>query len=113
MHDDDIVQVYQANQPILAQFLCNLLADEGIEARALGGPLNSVDPPVNIQSGEVWVRRRDASAAQQLLTTWEKARAHPPTDEPIVPEWICPVCGESVEADFEVCWNCETPRATP
>jgi|GEM_PF-2177916 len=24
--------------------------------------------------------------------------------------WKCPKCGETVEMDFEVCWNCQNPR---
>ena len=23
--------------------------------------------------------------------------------------WRCPSCGESVDAEFEICWNCSTP----
>ena len=24
--------------------------------------------------------------------------------------WTCPACGESIEADFDVCWNCGRAR---
>ena len=24
--------------------------------------------------------------------------------------WKCPQCGEPLEAQFEACWNCGTPR---
>jgi hypothetical protein len=26
------------------------------------------------------------------------------------PAWICPACGESVDGQFNQCWNCETFR---
>jgi len=26
-------------------------------------------------------------------------------------EWACPTCGEVVPANFEVCWNCQTPHS--
>jgi len=39
MGDNDVVQVYVAQQPQQAHFLCNLLADSGIEARVVGEPL--------------------------------------------------------------------------
>jgi hypothetical protein len=26
------------------------------------------------------------------------------------PQWKCGACGESVEADFDVCWSCSAPR---
>ncbi len=26
--------------------------------------------------------------------------------------WTCPGCGETVDADFEICWKCQGPRPT-
>jgi hypothetical protein len=27
-------------------------------------------------------------------------------------EWECPACGETVPADFDVCWNCNSEQDT-
>ena len=110
MHDDDIVQIYMAAQPLQAHFLSNLLADAGIEARVVGEPLNSVDPPVNLQSGALWVRRQDAETARQLLVDWEQSRAHPVSGVAADTSWKCSACGEMVDGDFELCWNCQHVR---
>lgn len=32
------------------------------------------------------------------------------SDEELTGLWKCPNCGESIEADFDLCWNCGTTR---
>lgn len=27
--------------------------------------------------------------------------------------WNCQNCGEEIEAQFDMCWNCETPKYSP
>ena len=29
----------------------------------------------------------------------------------IGPSWVCPGCGETVEGNFNICWNCQTARS--
>jgi hypothetical protein len=111
MNDNDVVQVYVTPQSHQAHFLCNILADAGIEARAIGANLNSVDPPANLQSGAVWVRGHDAERARTILTEWEQARDRPHPANESAATWICPTCGETVDDSFELCWNCESVRA--
>jgi hypothetical protein len=53
---------------------------------------------------EVWVRDEDFTAATHLIA---QMKASQPSDaEP----WKCSQCGESVDGEFSVCWNCEMPR---
>lgn len=110
MGDNDVVQVYVAQQPQQAHFLCNLLADSGIEARVLGEPLALAGPPASTQSGVLWVRRQDAERARQILTDWEQEQSKPHTDTDPTATWKCAACGELVDDEFELCWNCQNPR---
>jgi hypothetical protein len=54
--------------------------------------------------------------AEILIWSAEHVRA---ADGPIavleigVSEWQCERCGESVPANFDLCWNCELDRPTP
>lgn len=50
-----------------------------------------------IQQFQRW-RRPESSAASPLPTK--------------TTPWTCPSCGESLEAQFQTCWNCLTERAT-
>lgn len=110
MEDNDVVQVYVVPQPHQAYFLRNMLADAGIEARVLGENLNMVDPPANLQAGALWVRRHDAEAARRILTDWEQSRSKAISESETTITWKCAACGEFIQDDFEICWNCETPR---
>lgn len=110
MEGTDVVEVYVTARPYQAHFLRNMLADTGIEARVLGEYLNMVDPPANLQSGAIWVRRQDAEMARQILTEWEQAQAQPHSEKESAASWRCSSCGETVEDNFDLCWNCETPR---
>ena len=35
------------------------------------------------------------------------------TDEPAGVEWMCRKCCETVDAGFDVCWNCGSDRPSP
>ena len=113
MHDDEIVEVYSVGDLGQAYFLRDLLADHGIEARVVGDRITTGlgFPPVGESAPCIWVHRRDELPARQFLAEWEKnnAKPHPDEDAPR-PAWKCPACGELVEQDFEICWNCQTSR---
>ncbi|MGE5192005.1 MAG: hypothetical protein ACM3U2_05840 [Deltaproteobacteria bacterium] len=110
MHDDKIAQIYAARQLQDAQFLGNMLADAGIEARIVGEPLNMVGPPANLQSAALWVRREDAERAARVIGEWEKSQARTRSVPGRNATWTCSACGELVEEDFDLCWNCQEPR---
>lgn len=46
----------------------------------------------------LWLIRR-------AVLDMQRVREHPEAD------WTCSKCGEEVPGHFDVCWNCETPRA--
>lgn len=107
----DIVEVYSAENLTEAYFLRDLLANAGIEARVVGDTLTGMLPPGNETAPRVWVFRSDEPRARELLAEYEQVhlRPHPDDDQP-AESWRCPNCGEDVESDLDLCWNCQTPR---
>ena len=111
MHESEIVQVYSAADLSQAHFLRNMLADAGIEARVVGERTSTLGLPVGEEAAPcVWVHHRDEQAARQLLVDWERTQAKPHPDEEPTSGWKCTACGEMVDEDFELCWNCQNPR---
>ena len=53
----------------------------------------------------LFVHEKDFDRAGELLEQFSNQPGASPKGT-----WICPHCGESVEEQFDVCWNCETPR---
>ena len=60
---------------------------------------------------EVWVRDEDYEKAADVLRI-RKAKIESSTSAN-VPPWKCPMCGESIEGEMAVCWNCETEKPMP
>lgn len=54
---------------------------------------------------EVWVHNDEDApeALERIKAIGEEMRAQ--ADEP---NWTCPGCGESIEAQFDACWKCGT-----
>ena len=111
MHENEIVQVYAAADLTEAHFLRNMLADGGIEARVVGERTSTLGLPVGEEAAPcLWVHQRDEETARQLLVQWEKTRAKPRPSPKSGGGWTCTVCGERVDDEFELCWNCQNPR---
>lgn len=111
MHDEDIVEVYAAGDLAEAHFLHNMLADAGIEARVVGDAIATLGyPPGGRATPRLWVRPADEAQARQLIGDWEKVHARPHFDDEPRTAWKCSACGELVEEDFDLCWNCQNPR---
>jgi hypothetical protein len=99
--------LYQARDRIEAQFLRDFLDRHLIATTVLGDYLAGAagELPVNIFP-TVWViQDEDLPRAQALLKQF--LNNAPPCAGP---DWVCPQCGERVEGDFELCWNCSHPR---
>jgi rubrerythrin len=112
MHEDDVVEVYIAADTPEAHFLRNMLIDAGINAEVLGGMISSsLGLPAGVESApSVVVHKADEARAREILTEWEMERRRPHPEEEPRPAWKCPNCGELVDDDYELCWNCQTPR---
>jgi len=100
-------RLYQAADRIEAQFLVDFLDRYLIEATVFGDYLAGAmgELPVDIYP-TVWILEDEhLPRAQELL-----ARFLAQSRDKSSPAWICSLCGEQVEAGFDLCWNCGRGR---
>lgn len=112
-NDAELVEVYSAADIAEAHFLQSMLEDAGIKARVVGDTLSGLPPLGEVVAPRVWVFQSDEAVAKELLVEFERVHRRPhldAEDDRPAETWTCPTCGEAVEADFELCWNCQTPR---
>ena len=115
--------VYTGRDEIEAQFVKDLLAEEGISATIQGAPLQETWGGLNITDNalpSVWVPDEDADRAAPFVEAYRQRQqaeaaaeaANPGDDDPIParPTWTCAHCGEKVEEQFTQCWHCGHPR---
>ncbi|MGE0825870.1 MAG: DUF2007 domain-containing protein [Candidatus Binatia bacterium] len=104
-------QVYIAQHPLDAHFVVGLLQSEGIVAVVRGESLFGVRgevPATTETSPSVWIVDDSQFAqARSLVLTYSRgempAHAHGTS-------WRCPQCGEHLEPQFTVCWQCGRVR---
>ena len=109
----ELKKLYVAVGPGDAHVLRGLLENEGIPAIVRG------DDIVPFQGGNlfeietrpsVWVLSNDREQYARALAITEDYTASKATDATADAPWPCQSCGESVEAQFTLCWNCGTAR---
>jgi rubrerythrin len=62
--------------------------------------------PFTEEYPEIWVPDEDYEKAKELLDAWlEPAEKADKT-------WVCPNCGETIEAAFSSCWKCAGEKST-
>ncbi len=99
-------RLYECQDRLQAQMLRDALASHHIHTVILGDYLSGAAGELSaIQFPTLWVvEDDDFTLARQLvaryLTELEVERA----------AWRCPHCGEQIDAPFDICWNCSTPR---
>ncbi|PLZ01885.1 hypothetical protein CY652_14225 [Burkholderia sp. WAC0059] len=101
------MKLTRAPNLLVAQHWLNILQTAGIPCemhnRYLSGALGEI--PAEQCAPELWlVDERDAKIARRLLAA---AASGPPAG---APSWRCRQCGETLEAQFTVCWQCGTAR---
>jgi hypothetical protein len=102
-----VQRLYQAGDRIEAQLLVDFLDRHLIRAQVLGDYLAGAfgELPVDIYP-TVWVLEDDdLPRARELLRRFLDR-----SDAGSGPVWVCPACGERVDAGFELCWNCGHAR---
>jgi len=99
---------YQARDDLEAQLLIDYLGASHIRATVLGryqsgaaGELSALTYPW------VWLaEERDLQRAQELLADFQRLQAGAHTAAP----WRCAECGNQVEGQFDLCWQCGAGR---
>ena len=106
---DKLIVLATFDNSMRAHMLRNELADNGIEAKvgnetttAIFGA--TIGGPSSAFWIEVLVLESDANNALIIKNRW---LAQERDDDGVeIPEWTC-ACGETVDAGFSVCWNCD------
>ena len=100
-------RLYQARDRIEAQMLKDFLISHNLQAVVLGDYLSGAAGELPaLQFPAVWlIDEGDSFQGQQLLEQF-LARGRVENEE----GWLCRHCGAAVDAGFEICWNCSTPR---
>lgn len=102
-----MLKLIRAPNLMIGQHWVNVLAIAGIacelQNRYLNGALGDI--PADQCAPELWlIDERDLVIAKKLI---EAAARGPASD---APAWRCGHCGEILEAQFTVCWQCGTAR---
>ena len=108
----ELTSVYEAGSSAEAYLIRDMLIDNEIHA-VVAGEFSESAPIAPITDGPtVQVLATHRERALELIRQYEDQTIHE-DDEPepaAGPTWTCPRCGETVDANFSVCWNCETER---
>ncbi len=109
----ELKKIYVAVGPGDAYVFRGLLEAEGISAIVRG------DDMVPFQGGSlfeietrpsVWVLGNDRELYARALTIAADYTASKSTDAVADVPWQCASCGESIETQFTLCWNCGAVR---
>jgi hypothetical protein len=102
-----VKSVYSTQDVLIIGHLRNLLVNEGIQCDVRTPFLAAAkgDIPVTDCWSQLWILDdEDLEKATEVIET-----ALGPGAEPGTP-WACSKCGESVEGQFDVCWQCGSIR---
>ncbi|WP_118180761.1 DUF2007 domain-containing protein [Paraburkholderia phosphatilytica] len=102
-----MLRLMRAPNLVIGQHWVNVLAVAGIRCELhncyLNGALGEI--PADQCAPELWLMdERDEMIALRLI---DAAKRGPSPD---APPWRCRQCGETLEAQFTVCWQCGTAR---
>lgn len=103
------MKLYSGRDSMDAHHVRGLLEAAGVRAVVMGDQLATAwgeVPFMNDALPGVWINDEDKARAAEVMDEFFRDAATPPRSAP----WVCPRCGEEVEGQFEVCWNCGTPR---
>ena len=100
-------KLYEAADRVEAQMLKDFLQDQGIPSVLLGDYLSGAagELPANLFP-TLWVTKDEQYLrARRLIGEFTAGHQSDGADA-----WCCPVCGEDVDPEFDICWNCASPR---
>jgi hypothetical protein len=102
-------RLYTARDRIEAQLVADHLDRHLLRVTVLGDYLAGAvgELPADLAPSVWLIDDADLDRARALLDAFLSERARPPGDSG---PWVCAACGERVEDDFDLCWNCGHPR---
>ena len=100
-------RIYSEPSPIFIHQIKDLLEKKGIQAivknEMLSGGIGEL-PPTEVWP-ELWVvNNEDKSPAKRIVECFLNSIKSEPED------WVCSHCGEKIEGQFNICWNCGKER---
>lgn len=99
-----MVCVHRLQDPIEANLIRGLLANEGIPAELTGeGLVGAYSGVPKLCEVRILVPEDRRAAAETVLRRYDEGRRRPAR----LRDWVCPDCGESNDPSFEICWHCE------
>ena len=105
-------KVYLAENPIAAHMVVDLLQVEGIAAVVQGEHIFAVRGALPVSYPTVWVLDEEHyDRARELALEYDRDQtAGPDGESPPAEPWTCPQCGEPIEGQFGLCWQCGAER---
>lgn len=101
--------LYEAKDRIQAQILKDQLASHHIETVILGDYLSGAAGELAaMQFPVIWVLEdRDYARGRELIELYLEYSVAEGSED----SWTCHRCGETVDAEFSICWNCTASRS--
>lgn len=98
-----MIKIHAAPNSAEIQNLANVLEGQGITCQIRGEERRMAlgEVPPHECWPELWVDDDRAAEAREIVA------AAATTDQP---GWTCPNCGEVLEGQFDVCWQCGTEK---
>ena len=97
------MKIFTAHTPIEAHIVCQLLQNENVQCEVRGEGLFGLKgelPATDETSPYIWLLETDKLAfAEVILDHYRHQQA-------VLPNWLCPACGEEIEGQFGACWHC-------
>lgn len=104
-------QVFTDPSVMPCDLLKRILEDQGVKVLLKNAPSSAGagDPLASLSASsfawpEVWVADADYDVAAEVVAGMQL------NQESSGAPWTCAHCGETVDAELNVCWNCETPQ---
>ncbi len=86
-----------------AEAIRERLESLGISCEVQADNVGGMHPHLDVTAGiRLVVNLEDEARARETLADLQAPDPSPP--------WICPSCGEEVDGNFTVCWNCKRER---
>ncbi len=102
MSNETVTVATYTNKPE-AEAARERLENLGIPCEVKTDNVGGMYPQLDVTEGiRLMVNAEDETRARQTLADLQAPDSSPP--------WICPSCGEEVDGNFTVCWNCKQER---